>query len=71
MSSRAARHILSDLENGAFSWISGEIRATFMGDLNLALSNPKSATMEHLARHFDDNVWMKDYTTFFDDQENN
>ena len=70
LSSKAARHILRDLQNGGFEWISGEIRATFMADLNLALTDPKSATMERLAQQFDDNVWMKDYTTLFDDEKN-
>lgn len=71
LSSRAARRILRDLRSGGLGQMSGEIRATFVADLNLALSNPKAATMEHLAKDFEDNVWMKDYTTIFDDEERN
>ena len=67
--SRTARRILHDLENDNLGGISGEIRATFMADLSLALSDPGSATVEHLAKQFEDNVLLKDYTTIFDGKE--
>ncbi|KJZ69239.1 hypothetical protein HIM_11362 [Hirsutella minnesotensis 3608] len=63
--SRTARRILHDLERNP-DHFPGEIRATFMVDLNLALSDPGSATVEHLAKQFEDNVLLKDYTTVLD-----
>ena len=71
MSSRTARRILHDLENGRLDQFSGEIRATFMADLNLALSNPSSATVEHLAKQFEANVLLKEYTTVLDQLKRN
>ena len=69
MPSRTARRILRDLENGQPMEFSGPIRATFMADLSLALSDPNSATVEHLAKQFEGNMLLKDYTTFLDDGE--
>lgn len=71
LSARAAVSILRDLERGGMKELTGDVRATFMADLNLALSDPKGASMEHLAREFKDNVWMKDLTTLFDQDLDN
>ena len=68
ISSHTARRILHDLERNPDQF-PGEIRATFMADLNLALSDPGSATVERLAKQFEDNVLLKDYTTFLDETE--
>lgn len=64
--SLTARRILSDIEKDP-DRIPQPIRATFMGDLNLALSDPGRASMEHLATIFEDSVALKDYTTILDD----
>ena len=66
MSSRTARRILNDLEERHPGQCLGPIRATFMADLNLALSDPSSATVERLAEQFEDNVLLKDFTVSFD-----
>lgn len=50
MPSRTARRILRDLERDHPSRFAGQVRATFMVDLSLALSDPSSATAEHLAK---------------------
>lgn len=71
LSSRAAVRILGDLRRGGLQEISGEIRATFIADLTLALTDHKAASMEHLAGQFEDNVWIKDYTTILDDKDKN
>lgn len=71
LSSRAAKQILHDLRRGALDEISGESRAMFMADLDLALFDPRTASMEHLAAQFEDNALMKDYTTVFEDSVRN
>ncbi len=71
MSARAAINILRDLERGGMKELTGEVRATFIADLNLALADPKAVSMEYLARGFKDNVWMRDLTTIFDQELDN
>jgi hypothetical protein len=71
LSGRAAVQILNNLHRGGLEEISGDIRATFIADLNLALTDHKSASMEHLAKEFEDTVWIKDYTTVLDNEEVN
>ena len=66
LSSRAAVRILNDLRRGGLEEISGDVRATFIADLNLALTDHNSASMEHLAKDFESTVWMKDYTNIMD-----
>lgn len=66
MQSSTAYHILQDLEAGSPDRFPGEVRATFMLDLDRARSEPSSATVEHLAAQFEENAILKDYTTLFD-----
>lgn len=66
ISSTAARKILQDVEENSTDGIPEEIRATFMGDLGLALSRPGHATVEHLAHAFEENAAIQDYTNIFD-----
>lgn len=68
ISSTAARRILLDFENRSPDRISGGIRATFMVDLHRALSEPSSSTVECLADQFEDNLMLREYTTFFDER---
>lgn len=70
LSGRAAVQILNNLHRG-LEEISGDIRATCIADLSLALTDHKSASMEHLAKEFEDTVWIKDYTTVLDNEEVN
>ncbi|KAG6178471.1 hypothetical protein E4U27_003741 [Claviceps purpurea] len=70
MSSEKASQILRDLENNDTHQMPGEIRATFMLDLDRALSEPDTATVEYLANQFEDNVIMERYTNLFDKNPN-
>ncbi|KAF4508846.1 hypothetical protein G6O67_005177 [Ophiocordyceps sinensis] len=69
VSSDAARRIVRDLENKNWARIPGSIRATFMADLDLAMSDPGSATVECLAAQFEENAMLRDYTNLLDDDE--
>lgn len=69
MPSGTARHILNDLEKEHQNPILGDIRATFMADLDLAQSDPSSATVEHLAKQLEDNMLLSDFTTFLEEEE--
>ena len=69
MPSRTARRILQELERKPTDQLPEQIRATFMADLGLALHDPSSATVENLARQFEDNILLKDYTAFLEDSE--
>ncbi|KAF3060868.1 hypothetical protein CFAM422_010936 [Trichoderma lentiforme] len=45
----------------------GDIRATFMADLDLAASDPGSATVEKQAGDFEHNAMLRDYTNILDE----
>ncbi|EFY84822.1 hypothetical protein MAC_09144 [Metarhizium acridum CQMa 102] len=49
ISSPTARRVLRDVDHDRLSDIPGEVRATFMMDLDLATSDPVSATVEKMA----------------------
>lgn len=69
MSSDVARKMLSDLDNidkGDEDPITGGIRATFMMDLQQAPSEPESATVESLAKDFETNVMLNEYTNILE-----
>ncbi|KAG5922428.1 hypothetical protein E4U42_005456 [Claviceps africana] len=70
ITSEDARQILRDIENDPPQQMPGEIRATFMLDLDRALSEPDTATVEYLANQFEDNVIMEKYTNVFDEKPN-
>ncbi|KAK8869137.1 hypothetical protein PGQ11_007715 [Apiospora arundinis] len=59
--SEDARNILGCLQEQGLGQANKNIRATFMGDLQLAHSNPEAATMERLASNFDDMVLFQDF----------
>ncbi|KAK2609203.1 hypothetical protein QQS21_002285 [Conoideocrella luteorostrata] len=69
ISSIAARRILLDFKNRTPDSISGGIRATFMVDLDRALSEPSSATVEYLASQFEGNAILDEYTNIFDNSK--
>ncbi|UNI22310.1 hypothetical protein JDV02_008209 [Purpureocillium takamizusanense] len=66
ISSHMARQILQDLERKKLSEMPEPIRAQFPVDLDLALSDPKSATAENLADKFEYTAMLGDYTHEFD-----
>lgn len=66
ISSDEARRVLADLQERGQELDSSEIRATFMVDLDLAMSDPGAATAEMLAHSFQDIAMMMDFTTVFE-----
>lgn len=66
ISSDAARKMVRNSKNHNLNLPFQDIRAPFMLDLNLAMSDPKSATAEELAGDFEENAAFKDYTNIFD-----
>jgi hypothetical protein len=62
ITSEDAREILRQLEERGLNNRSEDIRATFMGDLMLALKHPERATVEHLAGDFDDMALINEFT---------
>ncbi|KAK7421280.1 hypothetical protein QQZ08_009996 [Neonectria magnoliae] len=66
MSSRVARRIMTELKGKSLRRVPREIRAPFMADLDLAMSDPSAATAEKLAGMFEENALMVDFTNVFD-----
>lgn len=54
MSGEEARRILAEIEQGGLERVQEEIRAPFMGDLELALRDPTNASVEMTARLFEE-----------------
>lgn len=69
ITSATARRILKDLRADKFRKKYGEIRATFMADLDMAESDPSNATVERQAEDFEHNAMLRDYTNILDDEE--
>ncbi|RYP07734.1 hypothetical protein DL764_002353 [Monosporascus ibericus] len=65
MSAREARKFMKDLKEFGLDYVKKnmeeEVRATFMLDLTLALSNPVGATVENLAKEFDSFALFQDF----------
>lgn len=61
VSSATALQILKSLDQDEFSNAPGDIRATFMADLDLAQSDPAAATVESQAADFEWNKLMQDF----------
>ncbi|KAG5932410.1 hypothetical protein E4U53_001348 [Claviceps sorghi] len=70
ITSEKARQILRDIEDNHPQQMPGEIRATFMLDLERALSEPDTATVEYLANQFEENVIIEEYTNIFEEKPN-
>lgn len=65
-----ARKLLSEIKEGGLSSnIEEEIRATFIGDLRMAVTNPEDARMENIAKDFDEMAFFKDFITTSGDAE--
>ncbi|KAK4082759.1 uncharacterized protein Triagg1_1649 [Trichoderma aggressivum f. europaeum] len=67
ITSSTARRIMKDLQSDNFRKKFGEIRATFMADLDLAATDPSSATVEKQAGDFEHNAMLRDYTNILDE----
>ncbi|KAK2684649.1 hypothetical protein QWA68_016153 [Fusarium oxysporum] len=57
-----ARHIMEQYEGNQLINPSYDIRATFMADLNLAMTNPSEASVESLADRFEDIAIFQEFT---------
>ncbi|KAH8662132.1 hypothetical protein BX600DRAFT_312268 [Xylariales sp. PMI_506] len=62
VNSEDARRILEQLKDRGLNHVKGDIRATFMGDLGLAMTNPMEAKVESLANDFDDMALFREFT---------
>lgn len=72
ISSSTALRILGEINNnGGINTSTGDIRATFMMDLDLAKSDPGSASAEKLAADFGQNVLLQGCTTIFEEHNLN
>jgi len=54
MSADEARRIMAEIEQGGLERVEAEIRAPFMGDLQMALNDPENASVEMTARLFEE-----------------
>ncbi|KAI8184095.1 hypothetical protein KHU50_001968 [Colletotrichum sp. SAR 10_65] len=68
MSGNEARHLLKQVTGPEGAGGKGDVRATFMADLDLAMTDPEAAKVESLAKKFEDVALFSDFTTM-DDEE--
>ncbi|KAK2764234.1 Nitrogen assimilation transcription factor nit-4-like protein 1 [Colletotrichum kahawae] len=68
MSGTEARHLLKEVTGPEGAGGKGDVRATFMADLDLAMTDPEAAKVENLAKKFEDVALFSDFTTM-DDEE--
>ncbi|KAK7937547.1 uncharacterized protein PG986_014415 [Apiospora aurea] len=59
--SEEARNILGHLQERGLGHVHEDIRATFMGDLELAQTDPQAAAMEKLAGDFEDTALFQEF----------
>ncbi|TEA14572.1 Conidial development protein fluffy [Colletotrichum sidae] len=71
MSGPEARHLLQEMKDTDGNDAAGDIRATFMVDLDLAMTDPEAARVENLAERFEDIALFRDFTTVDDDEARN
>ncbi|KAM4062178.1 fungal zn(2)-Cys(6) binuclear cluster domain-containing protein [Hirsutella rhossiliensis] len=62
MSSDEARSIFGRLKKRGLAYVSDEIRATFMVDLDLAMTDPDDSSVEKLAQGFEDWTLFREFT---------
>ncbi|KAM5381974.1 hypothetical protein ACJZ2D_002762 [Fusarium nematophilum] len=62
LSPSEARRMMEQFEENRQSSPSDDIRATFMADLNLAMTDPKEASVERLALRFEDIALFQEFT---------
>lgn len=61
MTSQDARQVMRQLKERGLSTVRGAIRATFMGDLELAQTDPVAATVEMLADNFENMALFREF----------
>ncbi|KAM6529156.1 hypothetical protein FALCPG4_007302 [Fusarium falciforme] len=69
LSASEARRMMQQFEGNELSQPSEDIRATFMADLNLAMTDPKEASVESLAYRFEDIALFREFINNEDTSE--
>ncbi|KAF4452232.1 Nitrogen assimilation transcription factor nit-4 [Fusarium austroafricanum] len=69
ISSEEARKLMVQFEENRLSSPSEDIRATFMADLNLAMTAPEEASVESLSDRFEDIALFREFTNAGDSSE--
>ncbi|KAG7404422.1 hypothetical protein Forpe1208_v015968 [Fusarium oxysporum f. sp. rapae] len=64
LSASEARRMTQKFEEGRLSKPPDDIRATFMADLRLAMTDPQEASVETLASGFEDIALFQEFTKF-------
>ncbi|KAM0507994.1 hypothetical protein ACHAP8_000199 [Fusarium lateritium] len=62
ISAEEARKLMEQFEENRLSSPSDDIRATFMADLNLAMTDPEGASVESLSDKFEDIALFREFT---------
>ncbi|GKT62897.1 N-terminal fungal transcription regulatory domain-containing protein [Colletotrichum tofieldiae] len=68
ISGKEARHLLKQIREAEKSHAKEDVRATFMVDLDLAMTDPDAARVENLAERFEDIALFREFTTVDDDE---
>lgn len=67
ISGHEALRLLRQIKDVDGSYASGDVRATFIIDLDLAMTDPEAARVENLADRFEDNALSREFTMVDDD----
>lgn len=70
LSASEARRLMEQFEENRLSDPSEDIRATFMADFNLAMTDPTEASVESLADRFENIALFQEFTNTEDSSEN-
>ncbi|KAG9500093.1 hypothetical protein J7337_008559 [Fusarium musae] len=69
LSADEARRLMVQFEENRLTSPSEDIRATFMADLNLAMTDPEEASVESLSDRFEDIALFREFTNAGDSSE--
>lgn len=69
LSTDEARRLMVQFEENRLTSPSEDIRATFMADLNLAMTDPEEASVESLSGRFEDIALFREFTNAGDSSE--
>lgn len=69
LSTDEARRLMVQFEENRLTSPSEDIRATFMADLNLAMTDPEEASVESLSGRFEDIALFREFTNTGDSSE--
>ncbi|KAF5638665.1 nitrogen assimilation transcription factor nit-4 [Fusarium sp. NRRL 52700] len=69
LSTDEARRLMVQFEENRLASPSEDMRATFMADLNLAMTDPKEASVESLSDRFEDIALFREFTNAGDSSE--